>query len=225
MIEAQTAMSVQRPAELLAFLREHGFLTPSQAQQVIGGGQTRFADARGLARELVARNWLTAYQANEILLGRGKDLRLGPYRLLDRLGQGGMSQLFRAYHVNMERVVALKIILKDRISNRTALARFYREVRAVAKLSHPNIVTAFEVNQVGETHFLAMEYVDGIDLARLVQQSGPLPIPNACEYIRQAAVGLQHAHEKELVHRDIKPNNLMVTRASSDERPVVKIRW
>src|SRR5262249_61893858 len=108
------------------------------------------------------------------------------------------------------RTVALKVIAKERVSNPMALARFYREVRAVAKLSHPNIVVAFEVNQVGETPFLAMENVEGIDLGRLVLQSGPLPIPNACEYIRQAAVGLQHAHEKGLVHRDIKPGNLMV---------------
>jgi serine/threonine protein kinase len=96
-------------------------------------------------------------------------------------------------------------------------------VRAVAKLSHPNIVIAFEVNQIGETHFLAMEYMDGIDLAKLVQQSGPLSIPNACEYVRQAALGLQHAHEKGLVHRDIKPGNLIVSRPNPQEPPVVKI--
>jgi serine/threonine-protein kinase len=134
-----------------------------------------------------------------------------------------MGQVFKAYHVSMDRVVALKIIPRGRVSDPVAVARFYREVRAVAQLSHSNIVTAFEVNQVGETHFLAMEYVDGIDLARLVQQSGPLPVPNACEYIRQAAVGLQHAHERGLVHRDVKPGNLMVARPSPDEPPVVKI--
>src|SRR5205807_4671796 len=98
----------------------------------------------------------------------------------------------------------------------------YREVRAVAQLSHPNVVTAFEVNQAGAKHFLAMELVDGIDLARLVQQSGPLPVPQACEYIRQAALGLQHAHERGLVHRDIKPGNLFVTRSPSGA-PLVKI--
>src|SRR5207244_6336866 len=130
---------------------------------------------------------------------------------------------FKARHVSMDRIDALKIIAKDRVSNPVAVGRFYQEVRAVAKLSHPNIVTAFEVSQVGETHFLAMEYVDGIDLAKLVQQSGPLPIPNACEYIRQAAAGLQHAHERGLVHRDIKPGNLMVTRPSADGPPVVKV--
>jgi hypothetical protein len=134
-----------------------------------------------------------------------------------------MGEVFRAYHVKMGRHVALKVIAKERVAHPTALARFFREVRAVAQLSHPNIVTAFEVNQVSNTHYLAMELVDGIDLARLVQQSGPLPIPRACEYVRQAATGLQHAHEKELVHRDIKPSNLMVARSNHSGPPAIKI--
>jgi tRNA A-37 threonylcarbamoyl transferase component Bud32 len=134
-----------------------------------------------------------------------------------------MGQVFKARHVSMDRVVAIKVIPKERVSDPVAVGRFYQEVRAVAQLSHPNIVMAFEVNQVGRTHYLAMEYVDGIDLARLVQQSGPLRIPQACESIRQVALGLQHAHERGLVHRDIKPGNLMVARRGSDEPPVIKI--
>ena len=173
--------------------------------------------------------WWTATGSRPIrrisfgFLDRGADLLVGSYRIVDRLGEGGMGQVFKAYHVSMDRLVALKIIAKDRVSNPTAVARFYREVRAVAKLSHPNIVIAFEVNQVGQTPFLAMEYVEGIDLAKLVQQSGPLPIPQACDYIRQAAGGLQHAHEKGLVHRDIKPGNLIVTRPNPDKPPIIKI--
>jgi formylglycine-generating enzyme required for sulfatase activity/tRNA A-37 threonylcarbamoyl transferase component Bud32 len=216
-------MSAPSPSELLAFLQVSEFLTASQSLQVADGGRPKFADARALARELVERDWLTAYQANQLLQGRGDDLLLGPYRILDRLGEGGMGHVFKARHVGMDRVVALKIIPEDRVSNPLALARFNREVRAVAKLAHPNIVTAFDVSRVGNTHFLAMEHVDGIDLARLVQQSGPLPVPNACEYIRQAAAGLQHAHEKGLVHRDIKPGNLMVARPNPDEPPIIKI--
>jgi serine/threonine protein kinase len=211
------------PAELLAFLQEHQFLNPPHVLALGGPGSTAFADGQALALELVERNWLTAYQANQLLQGRGADLLLGPYRLLDQLGEGGMGQVFKARHVSMGRLAAVKIIPKARVSDPVAVGRFYREVRAVAQLSHPNIVTAFEVNQAGKTHFLAMEYVDGIDLARLVQQSGPLPIPQACEFIRQAAVGLQHAHEKGLVHRDIKPGNLMVARPNPDEPPVIKI--
>lgn len=134
-----------------------------------------------------------------------------------------MGQVFKAFHVGMDRIVAIKIIPKDRLSNPVAVSRFYREVRAVAKLSHPNIVIAFDVSQVRDTHFLAMEYVEGIDLAKFVQQSGPLPVAKACDYIRQAALGLQHAHEKGLVHRDIKPGNLMVARPHPEEPPVIKI--
>jgi serine/threonine protein kinase len=215
-------MNAPSTEELLAFLLEHEFLTPSQVQELRQTGGL-FADVRALARELVGRDWLTPYQANQLLQGQGSQLLLGPYRLVDRLGVGGMGLVFKAHHRRMDRTVAIKIIPTDRVSDPVAVARFEREVRAVAKLSHPNIVTAFEVNQAGETHFLAMEYVDGIDLARLVQQSGPLEIPNACDCVRQAAVGLQHAHEKGLVHRDIKPGNLMVARPHPDDPPIVKI--
>jgi serine/threonine-protein kinase len=216
-------MPVPAAEEMLNFLTENGFL-PAQVLPFAGADSAAvLADARTLARELVDRDLLTPYQANQLLQGRGDELLLGPYRILDRLGEGGMGQVFKAHHTSMDRTIALKVIPKDRVCDPTAVARFYREVRAVAKLSHPNIVTAFEVNQVGDTHFLAMEYVGGIDLARLVRQSGPLSIPNACEYIRQAAVGLQHAHEKGLVHRDIKPGNLIVARPNPDELPVVKI--
>jgi formylglycine-generating enzyme required for sulfatase activity/tRNA A-37 threonylcarbamoyl transferase component Bud32 len=215
-------MSVPGPSDLLAFLQEHGFLTPSQAQELGGVRSPKFADARALVGALVAREWLTTYQANLLLHGRGTTLLLGQYRIVDRLGEGGMAQVFRAFHVGMGRVVALKIIASERLANPVAVARFDREVRAVARLSHRNIVTAFNVGQAGGTHYLAMEYVDGIDLAKLVLQSGPLPIPNACEYIRQAA-GLQHAHEQGLVHRDVKPGNLMVARSPHDYQPVLKI--
>jgi serine/threonine-protein kinase len=216
-------MSETTPAELLTFLQDHGFLSAPQAQQAGAGAAAKSGDSRALARELVERNWITSYQANQILQGRGAGLVLGPYYVLDKLGEGGMGQVFKAHHVGMDRLVALKVIPREFVANHVAVERFRREVRAVAKLSHPNIVTAFDVGQSGETHYLAMEYLDGIDLARLVQQSGPLPVLNACQYVRQAAVGLQHAHERGLVHRDIKPGNLMVVRPGPDEPPVVKI--
>lgn len=216
-------MTAPTTQEMLSFLKEHGFL-PARLSPLDGDDSANvFADPRSLARALVERDVLTPYQAKQILLGHGEELLMGPYRILDLLGEGGMGRVFKAHHVSMDRTIALKVIAKNRVSNPIAVERFYREVRAVARLSHPNVVIAFEANNFGETHFLAMEYVAGIDLARLVAQSGPLPVASACEYIRQAAIGLQHAHEKGLVHRDIKPGNLMVARPHPDELPVVKI--
>ena len=135
-----------------------------------------------------------------------------------------MGQVFKAHHISMDRVIALKVIPKERMSDPTAVGRFHREVRAVAKLSHPNIVIAFEVNQLGQSPYLAMEHLDGIDLARLVQQSGPLPVASACDYIRQGGRRLCSTPMRKVwIHRDIKPGNLMVTRPSSEEKPVIKI--
>ena len=128
------------------------------------------------------------------------------------LGSGGMGTVYRAEHRLMDRPVALKVIRGDLLGDPALVERFRREVRSAARLaSHPNIVTAYDAEQAGETHMLVMEFVEGTDLARLVDRRGPLPTGEACEYARQAALGLQHAFEDEMVHRDIKPQNLMRT--------------
>lgn len=122
-----------------------------------------------------------------------------------------MGTVFKARHRTMGRIVAVKVIRKDRLTNARAVKRFEREIRAAAQLNHPHIVHAFDANEIDGTHFLVMEYVDnGVDLYRWVKKHGPLPVPGACEYIRQAALGLQQAHERGLVHRDIKPHNLLL---------------
>jgi WD40 repeat protein len=133
------------------------------------------------------------------------------YRIEKLLGAGGMGAVYRAYHQVMDRPVALKIINPSVMTKPGMVQRFTREVRTAARLSHPNIVAAFDAEQAGGLHFLVMEYVDGTDLGRLVQERGPLGVDRACDYIRQAALGLQHAFEQGMVHRDIKPHNLMVT--------------
>src|SRR5262249_7979867 len=155
--------------------------------------------------------------------GNARDLVLGPYRILDLLGEGGVSQVFRAYHTGKRSVVALKVIRKEFLSNEEIVRQFVREGRTIAQLSHPNIIQTFDVDQIGNTHFLAMEFIEGLDLQKLVRLSGPLPVPQACDYIRQAALGLQHAHERCLVHRDIKPANLFLvtpTGARLDQTPI-----
>jgi hypothetical protein len=133
------------------------------------------------------------------------------YRVLGLVGQGGMGAVYKAEHRRMERLVALKVIHPGLVRNRAALQRFHQEVRAAARLQHPNIVTAFDADQAGGLHFLVMEYVEGLSLAELVRRHGPLPAATACAYVRQAALGLQHAHEQGMVHRDVKPQNLMLT--------------
>lgn len=133
------------------------------------------------------------------------------YAVSGRIARGGMGDVYRAEHRLMERTVALKVIHPDLMRHPEAVERFRREVRTAAQLSHPNIVAAFDAEQVGPVHFLVMEYIDGIDLAQVVRRRGALPVNLACEYIRQASDGLQHAHERGMVHRDIKPHNLMIT--------------
>src|SRR5438876_11157105 len=132
-----------------------------------------------------------------------------------------MGVVYKAEHLLMERPVALKVIGQRLIGDASAVERFRREVRSAARLTHPNIVTAYDAEQAGDTHFLVMEYVEGMSLDRWVTEHGPLPAAEACHYAHQAALGLQHAFEKGMVHRDIKPHNLILSREG--KRPVVKI--
>jgi serine/threonine protein kinase len=136
---------------------------------------------------------------------------LGQYELLEKLGEGGMGQVFKARHRLMDRVVALKVIHKQLLEHPGAVQRFEREIKALSRLSHPNIVRAEYADQVGDRHFLVMEFIEGQSLADMVQKHGPLPISLACGYLAQAALALQHAHEQGLIHRDVKPSNLLVT--------------
>jgi serine/threonine protein kinase len=169
-----------------------------------------YRDAAGLTSELVRRGWLTSYQLAHLNNGTHRELLLGPYVLLEELGRGGMGMVYKARHRRLERIVALKVISPAAMSNE-AVHRLHREARAIARLKHPNIVLLYDAAEIDGKHFLALEYVDGIDLDRLLHQRGPFPIGLACEYIRQAALGLQHAHERGLVHRDVKPSNLVMT--------------
>jgi formylglycine-generating enzyme required for sulfatase activity/tRNA A-37 threonylcarbamoyl transferase component Bud32 len=211
-------MTIVGVDDLIQRLRQRRLLEPEQLDDVTRTLSARPAEPRALAGQLIQRGWLTPYQINQLFLGRDRDLVLGPYVLLERLGEGGMGKVFKARHAKLGRIVALKVIRKDCLGTPRSIRRFHREIQAVARLSHPNIVHALDADQDGETHFLVMEYVEGIDLARLVRQCGPLPVPLACECIRQAALGLQHIHEHGLVHRDLKPHNLLLCGPASAER-------
>jgi serine/threonine protein kinase len=142
----------------------------------------------------------------------------GEYRILGKLGQGGMGVVCKAEHRRMHRTVAIKTLPAGKMKSPEVVQRFYREVEAAAKLLHPNIVAAFDAAEHQGVHYLVMEYVDGQDLAQLVKHHGPLPAHVAADYILQAARGLQYAHEQGVIHRDIKPGNLLV-----DKKGCVKI--
>lgn len=143
-----------------------------------------FPGPKEMAKELARRGWLTRFQLNQVFQGKGQYLTVGPYLLLEPVGEGGMGQVFKARHQRLDRVVALKIIRADRLKSADTVRRFQREAKAAAQLSHPHIVTLFDADQVGGTHFLAMEFVKGKDLADMVKERGPLPIHAACAYIR-----------------------------------------
>ncbi len=151
-----------------------------------------------------------------------KGQTFGHYRVLAKIGEGGMGAVYRAVHVHLDTTVALKILPPNRLQNQELLARFQREMKAVGRVEHPNIVRALDAGQVGNAHYLAMEFVDGLDVAKILRKTGPLPVPEACEIIRQAALGLTAIHANGLVHRDIKPGNLMLARQPGGP-PIVKI--
>ena len=138
--------------------------------------------------------------------------RIGPYDMSEQIGSGGMSQVFRARHRKMDRDVAIKLLPVDKATEAQAIGRFEREMKAIGRVHHENVVLAHDAGESDGFHYIAMELVDGIDGSRLIRQHGTLEIADACEIVRQAALGLQAAHEQKLVHRDVKPSNLLLTR-------------
>ena len=162
-----------------------------------------------LAEILVEQNTLTRYQAEQLLLGRTK-LNLGPYWITDFIGEGGMGQVFKAEHQVMGRICAVKVLPGARATD-ASRESFAREIRMQANLDCPYLVRAFDAGRDGKVHFLVTEYVPGMDLRRLVKSRGPLPVQQAAKIINHAALGLDYAHRKGLVHRDVKPGNILVT--------------
>lgn len=172
--------------------------------------EKRPSDGEQLARELVKQRRLTAWQAQAIYSGKGASLILGNYLILDKLGQGGMGMVLKAEHQRMKRVVALKVLSPDAVKTPDSVRRFEREVQAAAKLEHQNIVTAYDADRANNTTFLVMQFVDGDDLSAIVKKSGPMAVDRAVDCVLQAARGLEFAHQRGVIHRDIKPHNLLL---------------
>src|SRR5262245_7690842 len=204
---------------LADLLRQSGILTQAQIDTLDAELLPSLSDdPQELAYALVQRGWITSYQADQLLQGKSRQLVLEGYWLLEPLGSGGMGQVFRAWEKRLNRIVALKVLRPELAAqNPSAVRRFKREALAAKRLNHPNIVPIYDFGESAGANFIVMEYIDGPDLERLVLDGGPLPLEVASDYTRQAALGLQHAHEARLVHRDIKPDNLlMVTQAVPD---------
>jgi serine/threonine protein kinase len=202
--------------EFLDIVRQSGVLSEDQLQKhlsTLDAANAVPTEPERLASALVSDRLLTPFQAERFLQGKWRHFLIGKYKVLDCLGSGGMCSVYLCEHRQMNRQVAIKVLPTSQARDPAALGRFYREARAVAALNHPNIIRAYDIDQDEGIHFLVMEYVEGTTLQDLVKRSGPLEISRAAEHIGQAAVGLQHAHEQGLVHRDIKPGNLLLDRS------------
>lgn len=229
-------MPIVTVSDLVQVLNRHPLLDAHQMAELTHTLFGQFTEPRALSKELLERGWLTPYQVNQLLQEAKPQLVLGPYVLLELISEGPMGDVFKARHQHMKRTVSLQIIRADLLKNADAVERFYTEVQTASLLSHPNIVASYDAGPVGATHFFAMEYIEGIDLERLVGQQGPLPVRLACDLTRQAGLGLQHAFERHSRHHDLKPANLLVSGLDSqrvankkDSRvpgagPVLKIR-
>jgi serine/threonine protein kinase len=200
----------------LQMLSQSRLLTDDQLRNL----QTQLAHrigvtARTICDMLIADQLITEWQAEKLLQAKFRGFFLGPYRLLHRVARGGMSTIYSARHIETDEVHALKVLPLTRLNNPSYLARFQREAAVTQRLQHPNIVRVFGIYSVTDgkdpVHFMAMELLEGQDLAEIVQSEGPLPARQAAELIRQAAEGLDHAHSAGLVHRDVKPANLFLT--------------
>lgn len=172
--------------------------------------QALLEDPIEICKSFETAGLLTRWQSEKILQGKYKGFFLGKHKLLGHIGSGGMSSVYLAEHIVMKHHRAVKVLPKSKLGKTSYLERFQREAKAIASLNHPNIVRAYDIDNEKDTHYIVMEYVEGVDLQVLVQKHGPLPYAIVADYIAQAAHGLQHAHDSGLIHRDVKPANLLI---------------
>lgn len=213
-MSALTAATNRRPSALriLKQLREMDLISADRLEEILLQWRRENLDIAEGLKSLVKSKLLTRFQAMRLYSGKGDSLLLGNYVLVDHIGAGGMGDVYLAEHRRMKRRVALKVLSSKYTENEQMQQRFRREIIAVARLSHPHIVTAFDADEAQGTHFLVMEYIPGEDLGAYVKTHGPLTTIAAVSCLLQAARGLQFAHQSHVIHRDIKPQNLLVDR-------------
>lgn len=205
--QTEQVMTAEQFVDALAV---NGLLSDSDLGLVRESWLSETKSAEELARRLVGEGRLTAFQARRVYAGKAHVLVLGNYVVQEKLGSGGMGDVYKATHRVMKRDVAVKVLPSKLVNNAQAVQRFHREVQAAARLSHVNIVTAHDAAEFRGVHYLVMECVEGRDLAALVRANGPLPVDQAVNCVLQTAQGLDYAHQNGIVHRDIKPHNLLL---------------
>ena len=196
--------------EFLDAIRTANILTQHQLTRTVAALPESAATSREIATALVNGGFLTRFQADRLLAGRTDGFHLGQYVIQEQIGRGAMGKVFRATHRTMNRSVAIKVLRTEVTRQAGAGDAIEREVRAAAQLVHPNIVTAYDANELGKRFYLVSEFVAGSSLEALVRERGPLPVMEACELARQIALALEFSHSRGMVHRDLRPKNLLV---------------
>lgn len=217
----RTAFMAELTSErLLEFIQKSQLVDESVLENLVEKirakcGDELPSDPKKIIKVFEHKELITPWHSEKLLAGKYKGFFLGKYKLLGHIGTGGMSSVYLAEHVRMADKRAIKVLPKKRVEDASYLARFQLEARAIASLNHPNIVTAYDIDNDGDTHYIVMEYVDGLDMQALVKRDGPLDFATAADLLAQAADGLEHAHSKGVIHRDVKPANLLIDQEGS----------
>ncbi|MCL2348945.1 MAG: serine/threonine protein kinase [Planctomycetaceae bacterium] len=204
-------------AEFLDYLRRSRLLDEQRLEVALTTienelGPEKFTDPESVSEALIAKKLLTPWQVRQLFKRRYKGFYLRQYKILSHLGAGGMSTVYLAEHSLMQRLVAIKVLPKKRLEKSQYLDRFIREAQTIASLDHPNIVRAYDIDHEDDVHYIVMEHFNGTNLQDVIDRDGVLSHEVAADYIRQAALALEYAHQAGVVHRDIKPGNLLVNK-------------
>jgi serine/threonine protein kinase len=202
--------AVATVSDFLQVARKSNQIDNARLDEFLGAHPSLPSEPRKLAQVLIRQGLITTFQAEQFLQGKYKGFRIGHYRVIERLGAGGAGTVYLAEHELMQRRVAVKVLPTELLEDPSIVARFRQEAQAAAVLDHPNVVHVYDLRQEGKLHYIVMEYVDGPNLQQILARKKALEVSVACEYIRQAALGLQHTHDAGMVHRDVKPANILV---------------